>query len=64
MKVKLGFTLYLKLYKRGQLVERTHLYFNRDRIQIGRKSDRRFSWEDGGSTRRFIEQTKPTQVER
>ena len=31
--------LYLNLYKRGQLVERTHtLYFDRDRIQTGRES--------------------------
>ena len=65
MKVKLGFTLYLKLYKRGQLVERTHthMYFDRDGIQTGRKSSRRFSWEDRGSRNSFTEQTKPTQVD-
>ena len=30
MKVKLGFTLYLKLYNRGKLVERAHTCIQRE----------------------------------
>ena len=57
MKDKLGFSLYLKLYKRDQLGERTHTLVFRQRQDIDRerKSDRGFSWEDGGASNGIIE---------
>ena len=60
MKVKLGFSLYLKLYKRSQLVERIHTLIFRERrdIEMETKSDR-------GERTKIIElpgRTDPAQV--
>ena len=45
MKVRLGFLLCIKLYKRDQLVERIQLHSDRDR---GRSVRENFGEEDGG----------------
>ena len=64
MKVKLGFSLYLKLYKKGQLVERTHtlLFQQRQDTDRERKSNRRFSWEDEEASNRITKLTSKTEL--